>query len=71
MIWLVLVAALLAWKGSLYSEAVVIRRLLGMPEPAATHFWWIGAGCIVALVIVWSVHTRLRRRRPGGGAGLK
>ena len=62
-IWIILVAALLAWKGSVYTEAVQVRRLLGMQAPVSAYFWWIGAACIIALVIVWSISLLSQKSR--------
>jgi hypothetical protein len=61
--WLCILAALLAWKGSNYSEAVLIRRYLGMTDPSASFLWWFGAGCIAALAIVWSGCVLVKKAR--------
>ena len=52
--WLCVLAGLLAWKGSAYSEIVIIRKYLGMTEPSTSLTWWAGAAGIAILLIVWT-----------------
>lgn len=65
--WLCILASLLAWKGSTFAESFIIRRYLGMTEPSASPLWWMGAGCVSALVIVWLGCMLLSKARPKGG----
>jgi hypothetical protein len=68
-LWLVLMALLLVWKGALYSEAVQARQLLGMQAPAAANIWWLGGGCVIALVLVSYVFSLFWKRRSVRGRG--
>jgi hypothetical protein len=62
-VWLVLMAVLLAWKRSVYPEALEARRFLGMPLPAAADVWWLAAGCASAAVVI-GIAVALLRRHP-------
>jgi uncharacterized membrane protein SirB2 len=62
-LWVVLIVALLAWKGSVYSEAAQVRQFLGMQETTAASIWWTGAGCAVACLLAIVAFTLLRRKR--------
>jgi hypothetical protein len=66
MIWLVVVAALLVWKGSVYSEMVQMRQFLGMSEPLPVELRWLGTGCVILLGIVWAAYVLFRKVRPKG-----
>jgi hypothetical protein len=68
MLWLSTLAGLLAWKGSTYSETVLIRKYLGMTEPSTSHTWWTGAAGIVAVVSVWLGYLLFRKVRAGIGS---
>jgi hypothetical protein len=49
-LFLLLLAALLLWKGLVRSEAVGARQLLDMPDPALALHWWFTAAGLILLV---------------------
>ena len=63
MIGLVLMAALLAWKGAMYPETAQLRQFLGMQATVTADLWWTGAGCAIALALMIYISVRLRKRR--------
>jgi hypothetical protein len=78
-LFLLLLAALLVWKGLVWSEAVGARQFLDMTDPAVALQWWFMAGGLLVLVMLgvavrsWlkngrargAAETRLSRRRYG------
>jgi hypothetical protein len=68
---LLLLAALLIWKGRVYEEAAGARQFMDMPGPLRALYWWIVAGCSTGLVVIGSAIAWLRKRHRHGETILK
>jgi hypothetical protein len=50
-LFLSLLAALLAWKGLVRLEAVGVRQFMAMPAPTHSLAWWSAACCLALLAV--------------------
>ena len=65
-LWLAFAALLLAWKASVYAEAVWVRQFLAMQAPTAACYWWFAAACCITPAIVGFAVMLVQMRRAGG-----